>query len=895
MRLDKMVGVRRLFGLKTRIEEQKSSPEHYPASTVEAASDHEVLKEIAFPEHPAFDNQDTDKAVPLGDPKGSDKLARRERYDAKTIHDVLIGKITDSKDMYGITIGSAIRFDNIKISGDLDLSALTIKKAVMFWRCEFRNSVTARYAHFNLLKLYKCYAPSLNLFQSKADNSILITKCYIANGIDLAQMEINGLLSLDSTIISKPLADARQTGNKVSKPKVALNCYRIKVLRGLSIRNMEVNGTIALRNAEIYDLNAMDAKLFCEAGNDASIDARGLMVHRNVLLGSGYNAHASTRLIGATINGLLDFRGGKFHGKKEIAAISCDGITAGNIFFHKDQSTNNDAGKLQKNEEGEDVKNTREAAKVYGHIILSNAKITGRLDMRGVAIKVSKGCESPALDCNYTQVEGNVLLSEGFIANGRINFHQATIHGQFNMDNADVSFTAIEDNSSKEKEERKDFNCNHDNSDEKETLDYVAVNINSATIAKNVYFRTGFKCNGVINGVGATLGGVLVFSECKINAKKEKCALLFRKARIKRSVEIEDGAEIVGGVTFAGAHIGFSFKFKRSSISCCEEWINNRIDEVVSVDSKIVIDLKAATVITSIEFKSGADIMGVIDLRRAKTRIYVDDGSSWENKKSKDGSRYLLEGFTYDYFPLDTKENKSKSAKGLYTKWIERKDSIGSVNEFSAQPWTQLATVLKNSGHEASARLVLAEREIARGKTTSLVDRLFHGIMGFIVGHGYKPMRGFWLGIVFITVGSVVFLMAEKDGMISPSPAFIAVKIDAEEINQAPEPYGNFSPILYSIDVFVPFLNLHQETRWHLKEKLSASTENSTQSLIEESPEIANEKVTQIYQPEQQLFDIFLSLTKIGLYKLYFSLHIIAGWIIVALVGLSLSGILKRG
>jgi hypothetical protein len=777
--------------------------------------------------------QDPAKPVHTGPGDEIYKRGARATHSAKKILKALTGGLSEEAE--GIVVGSAIRFEDISIDGVLDLSALSITKPIIFSNCNFYDPIIARNARFDLLIFDDCEAPTINLYQLRTTNSLLLTRCDFRDGIDLAEIEVEGLLDLGASRIAGPLRETSRTGLFDGDRYAALNGYNIKVIRGLSLSNLCATGVVNLRNSEVGELDLDGAEISCTEDN-VCVDARNLTSHGDVTLGRGFKCKGVVNMVSATIAGRLDFRGGVFDCVGEEEVISCDGIIVGHVFFHAD------------------ISNNQPPAEVNGRIVLSNARINGRLDMRGAQITMTPNQKKAALDCDYALIDGNVMLSDKFFANGRIRFHQAKISGQFNMDGACVNSPGEES----------------------------AIVLNSARVEKNVYFRNGFSCVGGIDGIGAELGGVIVFSGCNIDACAYKYAIKFGKSRITRSVEFTNEAKINGAVSFRGARIGLSFKFKEVNIARCAPWLDLceawAGEEVIERD--VVIDLVAASAGTSIEFEKIRSFDGWIDLRRAKTRIYVDDASCWAS--STDDSvkaHFLLDGFTYEYFPQFMNAGMKN-----YERWLKLKVDADSERDLSVQPWTHLSRILRNSGHERTARKVAVAREKVRQRYARRkleLSRWFFGAMfGLLVGYGYRPNRGVVFAVVTVLLGGFVYWQAANDNMIVPSQPAIIVNLGSKDFPSLPDAYGQFNPLIFSLDVFVPFLDLHQETRWLPREQCHPS-----------------QKLTPGRSWGQWFINRFkrnCSWLNVSSYKIFMVIQTIVGWIIIALTGLAFSGVFKR-
>ena len=81
------------------------------------------------------------------------------------------------------------------------------------------------------------------------------------------------------------------------------------------------------------------------------------------------------------------------------------------------------------------------------------------------------------------------------------------------------------------------------------------------------------------------------------------------------------------------------------------------------------------------------------------------------------------------------------------------------------------------------------------------------GFLKKTIGYGHRPMLTvFWmLGVV--AIGWAMVAIGKRAGVM---------RLTWPETTSPPtgDPVGSLNPLLYSLDVFVPFVNLHQEHYW---------------------------------------------------------------------------------
>jgi hypothetical protein len=223
----------------------------------------------------------------------------------------------------------------------------------------------------------------------------------------------------------------------------------------------------------------------------------------------------------------------------------------------------------------------------------------------------------------------------------------------------------------------------------------------------------------------------------------------------------------------------------------------------------------------------------------------LDEAASWPQK-----GELLLNRCLYNAFiggPVDAASRLD---------WLSRQSPERWGEDFWPQPYEQLASVLREMGHEEDARAVLIakeglQREARRKRTRNPLWRAvltgMDGILKVTVGYGRQPFLAFiWL-LFFWAIGVAVFGYAESVGAIRPtSPVVLrqpewtlcgVEKTAQRELagtgqmaSGRAEPgqtqlacfrsqweaasFPIFSPWMYSLDNLLPVLDLEQKSVW---------------------------------------------------------------------------------
>ena len=211
---------------------------------------------------------------------------------------------------------------------------------------------------------------------------------------------------------------------------------------------------------------------------------------------------------------------------------------------------------------------------------------------------------------------------------------------------------------------------------------------------------------------------------------------------------------------------------------------------------------------------------GVVNLSSAKAGVLADDLDSWKPFK------VILDGFTYDQFVNVNPVNAKSRIEWLANRPSKLPDGIPL--SFSPLPYEQAAKALFGMGHASDARKILLEKErqLSEHGKWKWWQKPLRWLWEKLAGYGYQPARTFVAGLIVIAVGFGVFWFADESGRIVPhQPAALAsVKYQygripsetpGETVARKFPGYPGFNPLLFSADIFVPLLNLHQEPFWY--------------------------------------------------------------------------------
>ena len=561
--------------------------------------------------------------------------------------------------------------------------------------------------------------------------------------VSLVGATIGGDLNCSGGILSNP------TGS-------ALSCDGARITGKVSLSDcFKADGTVSLVGATIGgDLNCSGGILSSPKGSALSCD--GASITGNVSLSDGFKADGGVRLLGATIGANLDCDGGILSNPTGNA-LSCDGAKiTGNIFLN----------------------NTFRAD---GKVSLLRATVGGDLDCSaGILISsaiyssgILIGRAGSSMSCDGAKITGNVILNNGFKAEGEVRLVGATIGEDVNCDSGILMGGGG-----------------------------PALSCDRATVAGNFFLRYGFKTEGEVILVGATIGANL---DCDggILSNPTGNALSCDGAKIMGNVFLNKGFKAEGEVRLVGATIGedvncdsaiFSSQ-TGSALSCARAKITGNVFLNKGFKAEGKVDFTAASVgryfywqdVTSPE-------LAVLDLESAKVGVLADDEKSWPAKK-----RLSLDGLTYDRIG-----DGSPTSADSRVKWLKLQ------GRFLPQPYEQLAAVLRKMGHDEQAVEVMIKKNYAHARLVHFPSEEWPWYKGFgrVIAYGYRSWYALIWGLFAVVLGWWVFWSGRKHRIV------IEAKKRADESGGQPESHPKFISFIYSLETFVPLVKLGMAEYW---------------------------------------------------------------------------------
>ncbi len=403
--------------------------------------------------------------------------------------------------------------------------------------------------------------------------------------------------------------------------------------------------------------------------------------------------------------------------------------------------------------------------KTTGEVRLTGADIGGDLDCIGAELE---NCGKYAFKADRVKVSGSVFLRVKK-ATGEVRLIGADIGGDLDCIGAELE------------------NCGKN-----------AFSADGVTVKGNVFLNVK-KAAGEVSSIGADIGGDL---DC-IGAEFEnsgKNAFTADRVKVSGSVFLKV-KKATGEVRLLGADIG-------DDLDCTDAEFVNPGGSALTCENTLI---KNRLFLTNMK-----PIQGRLDLLNVQAGALVDDESGWP-----DEGKLEIDGFQYGGLPGD--ETPKTAEKRL--EWIR----LQPEKPFKPRPYEQLAKVFRDMGCESDAKdvLIAKQEDLLRLGELDHWQRFCNRFLGITLRHGYSPWRVLGFAVAVVLLGWLLFGFAYDKNIMRPTidDVYTNAEYDGAEpaLFGGPQPtalcknledYPRFNPLVYSLDVFLPVVDLHQENRW---------------------------------------------------------------------------------
>jgi hypothetical protein len=737
---------------------------------------------------------------------------------------VLRALATESRTDWVVPFGGVTVHD-ATIEGSLDLEGCSVDKPLVFLRCRFvpaageRSAISLRDARLKRIALYECtVSGAIKADRAFIESAFFLTTCTITGLVRLRGASIGEALAMDATNIDNGsdtaiLADGLKLGGpwimratrvtgetrfagarigggllwedaELKSSTVALNADGAIGEGVWVLRRAKVSGSVRVRG---FSVKAIDAHNAAITASGEAFNGRGANVGSDVIF-DGARIAGGILLGRARVGGELSVRGAEITGQGPDWAIAGAGLIV---------------------EQGINLA----GARLNGGLSLAGARISQGILANDVTI------EGPgrAIEADVMHLGGNWIMRNGKLK-GSIRFAGAQIEGQ-------IGFTASKIEGGGD----------------------LAIRADGAEI-KGGWFMGRAQIRGLVRLPAARVGNEMRLRDTKISVSSGP-AIFANGVRIARELVLDGGFGATGAIALDHAQVDGTIDLSGSRIVSAKL---ARGDAPVSTNYDPVLEQRYDEVaISLVDARADRLVMphaaddrtrGIVDLSRAHVGSYEDAAAAWpppargkgsdKRGRTSDGrdiDHLVLDGFVYEHLenPAGQPGDEEPKARGernaarMRTRWLEGQSATDLDRHFKPQAWMQLSRRLSAQGYHDEAReiAIARRRRQRRSVSTGRMQRLQNWLLDVFALYGFNPWRTvIWMAVLVMSFGAVWSLAAQgcaqrdcKDEQVF----VMALKGNFGQNDARSEAnYPPFSPLAYSFDVFVPFVDFGYEGHW---------------------------------------------------------------------------------
>jgi hypothetical protein len=228
-----------------------------------------------------------------------------------------------------------------------------------------------------------------------------------------------------------------------------------------------------------------------------------------------------------------------------------------------------------------------------------------------------------------------------------------------------------------------------------------------------------------------------------------------------------------------------------------------------------MLDFSYAVIGHSFEMKQSKslDKNSILYLQNAKVGVLLNPRQGWES------ARLNLRGFTFSSFDSEVTPPQVDQVE-----WLRKRQV-----SFSPQPYEQVATVLRNTGLDDEARKIIIAKNWDVGKQVLAYDRqsllksfdiwkalkiawewCWYRIIGWGIGYGLHPGNALYVSIAVVLIGWAIFRFGYLTRVLVPTDDDAYFECG----EQLKTTYPKFNAFIYSLETFVPIVNLRLSQYW---------------------------------------------------------------------------------
>lgn len=334
-----------------------------------------------------------------------------------------------------------------------------------------------------------------------------------------------------------------------------------------------------------------------------------------------------------------------------------------------------------------------------------------------------------------------------------------------------------------------------------------------------------------------------------------------------------DRAKFKGEIFLSLARIGGDVSFRGSQLESREISTPALSLDAASIKSSLFLDkgfsaigtvnlsnTKVSDTLIIKDVKSPQNMQ--LNLHFANVGTLEDDAQSWPGNDN-----LRLSGFEYKTIDRELPGNEKMIVNG-HLSWLQ----IQSHKHRTYKAYDVLAKALQNDAQEKIARKIKIHRrrDYRKFGNISFIHVIWELFLDITVAYGYQPERMAVVAIVLILLGQPIFYQAYQEKLITATfYSEIEVYEDSSyehiDTNKLDETYPRFHAFFYSIDTFIPIIDIQQDRYWHINTK-------ETSVCID---------LDRVCIPAEGI-------------RWYLRIHIVLGWLVTSLFVAALAGFVKK-
>jgi hypothetical protein len=721
----------------------------------------------------------------------------------------------------GVVLNNAI------IQGSLDLEGCHVTRPLIFQRCKFspievaQAAISLRDASLKRVAFYECHiAGALKADRVVIESAMFVTGTTLEGMLRLRGANIGEALAMDSIKINHRgdtavLADGMRLGGpwvlRAADIAGEVRFASARIGGGLlwedaKIQNNQIavagdgavcNGPWVLRRAVIQgafrlrgmSATAIDAQQIRITAPNEGFNARGAEIGGDLIL-DGAIIKGGVLLSRTRVTGELSGKGADIAGVGQDWAVAANGVIVGQGI-------------------------ALAGAKLQGGLMLAGARIEQGINASNIKV----GSSGRAVEADTMHVGGNWIMRGGDIT-GNVRFAGARIEGQ-------VAFTE----------------CTIRGGGD------LGIRADGAHIGGG-WFMGRATIEGLVRFPSARLGNEMRLRGTRITVSSGP-AVFAAGVSIAREFVLGGGFNTQGGIVLDRAEIDGTLDLTASRIKSAALGRSGAAapkthDEMLSARyDAIAVSLVDARIDRLVMPDTAEDrSQGIIDLARAHVGSYEDAAAAWppperRGHQQNDLDHLVLDGFVYEHLetptglpPQQGSRARRAGAARMRIRWLEAQSRNDLIQHFKPQAWVHLSRRLSAQGYHDDAREIAIERRRRQRRSASVTPgaRLQSWLLDVFALYGFNP----WRTVVWMTTFVVLFAGiwwwaaqgCERDSCKDETVFAMSLKGNyGQDDKSAEERYPGFSPFAYSLDVFLPFVNLGYKEHWRPRTSYGALAE----------------------------------------------------------------------